>query len=141
MLPPRLVTREAIGMIWRVSVTRKEDARRSVKALALVIGAAAIAAAVSAQPAAAQVLGSGAVDAATGAGGIRMAAPGLQLHAVNPSMSLSAPATSPIEEQMQDDYATSLRSAQRQLLEQNPSGVTRPELSIGRQLDDFTGPR
>ena len=81
------------------------------------------------------------MNSATGSGGIRTVAPGLQLHAVNPSMSLSAPATAPIEEQMQDDYAASLMSAQRQLLEENPSGVTRQELSIGRQLQDFTGPR
>jgi hypothetical protein len=70
-----------------------------------------------------------------------MPAPGAQLHAVNPSLSLIAPATSPIQQQMQDDYATNLMSAQRQLLQQNPSGVSRPELSIGGQLNGFMAPR
>ena len=55
-------------------------------------------------------------------------------------MSLSAPAISPIQQQMQDDYATSLMSAQRQLLQQNPSGDSRPELSIGNQLNGYMGP-
>jgi hypothetical protein len=70
-----------------------------------------------------------------------MSAPGLQLHAVNPSLSLSAPATSPLQQQMQDDYATNLMQAQHQLMQQNPSGDGRAELSIGRQLNGFMGPR
>ena len=81
------------------------------------------------------------MSSAIGAEGARMVAPGLQLHAVNPSMSLAAPATSPLQEQMQDDYATGLMNAQRQLLQQNPSGDSRSELSIGSQLHGFSGPR
>jgi hypothetical protein len=61
----------------------------------------------------------------------------LQLHAVNPSLSLSAPATTPLQQQIQEDYATSLVPAQRQLLQQNPSGVGRQELAIGQQLNGF----
>jgi hypothetical protein len=56
-------------------------------------------------------------------------------------MSLAAPATSPLQEQMQDDYATGLMNAQRQLLQQNPAGDSRSELSIGSQLHGFSGPR
>jgi hypothetical protein len=41
----------------------------------------------------------------------RGAAPPPQLHAVNPSLSLSAPTDSPIQEQMREDYATGLRAA------------------------------
>ena len=59
-------------------------------------------------------------------------------HIVNPSMSLSAPATSPLQQQMQDDYATQLRGAQQNLLQQNPSGATRAERNIGHALDGFT---
>jgi len=59
-------------------------------------------------------------------------------HIVNPSLSLSAPATSPLQQQMQDDYATQLRQAQHDMLTQNPSGITRPELSINRALNGFT---
>ena len=59
-------------------------------------------------------------------------------HIVNPGISLSAPATSPLQQQMQDDYATQLRQAQHDMLVQNPSGITRPELSINRALNGFT---
>jgi len=39
---------------------------------------------------------------------------------------------------MQDDYATQLMQAQHDLLVQNPSGLTRPEMSISRALNGFT---
>jgi hypothetical protein len=39
---------------------------------------------------------------------------------------------------MQNDYATQLRQAQQELLQQNPSGVTRPELGINNTLNGFT---
>ena len=64
-----------------------------------------------------------------------------QLHAVNPSLSLSAPSNSPLQEQMREDYATGLRGAQRDLLQQNPSGLGRQEQAIGRQLNSYMGPR
>ena len=64
-----------------------------------------------------------------------------QLHAVNPSLSLSAPANTPLQEQMREDYAASLKGAQRELLQQNPSGLGRQELAIGRELNSDTGPR
>ena len=66
---------------------------------------------------------------------------GLSGHALNPSLSLSAPATSPLQQQMQDNYATGLMGAQRDLLQQNPSGLSRQELAIGHELNGFTGPR
>jgi hypothetical protein len=61
-------------------------------------------------------------------------------HAVNPSLSLSAPATTPLQQQIQQNYATSLIAAQRQLLQHNPSGDGREELAIGEQLNGFTAP-
>jgi hypothetical protein len=64
-----------------------------------------------------------------------------QLHAVNPNLSLSAPTTSPLQEQMREDYATGLKGAQRELLQQNPSGLGRQEQEIGRELNSYTGPR
>ena len=54
------------------------------------------------------------------------------------SVTLSTPATTPLQQQMQDDYATQLRAGQQQLLQQNPSGLTRGELSINRALNGFT---
>jgi hypothetical protein len=65
--------------------------------------------------------------------------PHLQLHAVNPSLSLSAPTNNPLQEQMREDYATNLMGAQRELLQQNPSGLGRQEQAIGRQLNSYTG--
>ena len=65
-------------------------------------------------------------------------AEGPHLGVLNPHLSLSPPATSPLQQQIQQDYATQLQSEQRTLLQQNPSGVTRDELAIGRQLDGYT---
>jgi hypothetical protein len=64
-----------------------------------------------------------------------------QLHSVNPSLSLSAPTSSPLQQQMREDYATGLRGAQRDLLQQNPSGLGRQEQAIGRELNSYMGPR
>jgi len=71
----------------------------------------------------------------------RETAPPMQLHAVNPSLSLSAPTTSPLQQQMRQDYATGLMGAQRDLLQQNPSGLGRQEEAIGHELNGFTAPR
>jgi hypothetical protein len=64
-----------------------------------------------------------------------------QLHAVNPSLSLSAPTSSPLQQQMREDYHTGLMGAQRDLLQQNPSGLGRQEQAIGRELNSYMGPR
>jgi hypothetical protein len=53
-------------------------------------------------------------------------------------MSLSAPATTPLQQQMRQDYATRLQGAQTQLLQQNPSGLTGQERGIGRALNGYT---
>jgi hypothetical protein len=92
-----------------------------------------IVAALAAIPAAAQLRGS----AGASRGGV-IAAPTPVPHIINPSTSLSAPATSPLQQQEQDDYATQLRSAQHDLLLQNPSGSTRPEMGLSRALNGFT---
>jgi hypothetical protein len=60
------------------------------------------------------------------------------LGVVNPSLSLSPPATTPLQQQIQQDYATRLQSEQRALLRQNSSGLTPDELAVGRQLDGYT---
>ncbi len=68
----------------------------------------------------------------------RSVAPPPQVHAFNPSHSLSAPTNSPFQDQMREDYATGLMGAQRQLLQQNPSGLGRQQLEIGRELNGYT---
>ncbi|MBV8457887.1 MAG: hypothetical protein JO122_14860 [Acetobacteraceae bacterium] len=67
--------------------------------------------------------------------------PSMPLHAFNPSESLSAPTNSPFADQMRDDYASQLRGAQRELLQQNPAGDTRQEQEIGRELNGYVAPR
>jgi hypothetical protein len=68
----------------------------------------------------------------------RTFAPPGAFHTFNPSESLSGPTTSPFQDQNRQDYATGLEGAQRELLQQNPSGVGRQELEIGRELNGFT---
>jgi hypothetical protein len=121
-------------------VIKKTRVGGSARTLSTVVAAAAIAAALAVPPAVAQRLGGG-MSSSIGGASTPMLAPGLRLHAVNPSMSLGAPANSPLQQQTQDDYATGLMDAQRQLLQQNPSGDSRSELSIGSQLNGFMGPR
>jgi hypothetical protein len=73
--------------------------------------------------------------AATRAAAQQFGQPG---HVFNPNISLSAPATSPLQQQEQADYASQLQALQRALLQQNPSGVTRPELNISHALSGYT---
>ena len=82
-----------------------------------------------------------AISASLAAGPVAAQQPPPQLHAVNPSQSLSAPTNSPLQQQMREDYATGLRGAQRELLQQNPSGLGRQEEAIGHELNGFTAPR
>ena len=67
--------------------------------------------------------------------------PGLVRPQLNPSLSLSAPAANPLQAQMREDYATQLRQNQRELLQQNPSGLTRDELAVGHELNGYVAPR
>jgi hypothetical protein len=64
--------------------------------------------------------------------------PGMQLHAINPSLSLTAPTNTPLQDQMRQDYAAGLMGAQHDLLQQNPSGLGRQEEAIGRELNGYT---
>ena len=97
-----------------------------MKRFLLAVSAVAISASLAAAPVAAQQRGM---------------EPPPQLHAVNPSMSLSAPTNSPLQQQMREDYHTNLMGAQRELLQQNPSGLGRQEQAIGRELNSYMGPR
>lgn len=56
---------------------------------------------------------------------------------LNPSLSLSAPTSNPLQAQMREDYATQLQAEQRELMQQNPSGLTRQELAIGHELNGY----
>ena len=93
-----------------------------MKTLPVLALAAAVSAALAGVPAAAQE---------------RAPSPGA-FHAFNPSESLSRSTNSPLQDQMRENYASGLQGAQRELLQQNPSGVGRQELEIGRELNSFT---
>src|SRR5438477_281332 len=50
--------------------------------------------------------------------------------ALNPNLSFSAPAVSPVQQQIQENYRTQLLQQQRELLLQNPSGLSREQMYI-----------
>jgi hypothetical protein len=58
-------------------------------------------------------------------------------HVVNPSLSLSPHATSPVQQQVQENYRTQLLGAQRELLQANPSGLSREQLEITHELGNY----
>ena len=58
-------------------------------------------------------------------------------HALNPSHFLRAPAATPLEQQMQQNYRTELMQAQRELQQANPSGMSRDQIAIGHELDGY----
>ena len=66
------------------------------------------------------------------------ATPPAELRAINPSLSLSRPATTPLQQQIQNDYAANLMAAQRERLQQNPSGTTRQERALSHALNGFS---
>jgi len=55
--------------------------------------------------------------------------------ALNPNLSLSAPATAPVQQQMRENYRTQLLQERQDLLQQNPSGLSRDQIEIQHQLD------
>ena len=63
------------------------------------------------------------------------ALPAAAQSALNPNLSLSAPATAPVQQQLRENYRTQLQQEQRQLLQQNPSGLSRDQIDIQHQLD------
>ena len=62
---------------------------------------------------------------------------GARTHAINPSQSLSSPATSPVQQQIQQDYHSDLLGAQRDLSQSNPSGLGREQIAIGHMLNGY----
>jgi hypothetical protein len=67
------------------------------------------------------------------------ALPAAAQSALNPNMSLSAPATNPVQQQILENYRTQLLQQQRELMRQNPSGLSRDQIDIQHQLDLYNG--
>jgi len=57
--------------------------------------------------------------------------------ALNPNLSFSAPAASPVQQQIQENYRTQLLQQQRDLLRQDPSGLSREQIDIQHQLSIY----
>jgi hypothetical protein len=51
---------------------------------------------------------------------------------------LTTPGSTPFQQQMQQSTATQLQQTQRDLLQQNPSGLSRSELAVGHELNGYT---
>ena len=97
-----------------------------MKSVSIAVSAIAVWSCLASVPSAAQQVGVGSAQ---------------QSHAINPNMSLSAPTNSPLQAQMRENYATSLRGAQRDQLRQNPSGLMPDQLAIGHELNGYMAPR
>ena len=65
------------------------------------------------------------------------ASPAAAQRALNPNLSLSAPATSPVQQQIQENYRIQLLQQQRELLLQNPSGLSREQIDIQHLLNIY----
>ena len=57
--------------------------------------------------------------------------------ALNPNMSLSSPATAPVQQQMRENYRSLLQQEQRDLMRQNPSGLGRDQIDIQHELNNY----
>jgi hypothetical protein len=66
--------------------------------------------------------------------------PATPYYAMDPVSPLTPRAGSPVQQQVLENYRTQLLQAQREGLQQNPSGLGRDQLQIGSQLNAFGGP-
>ena len=66
--------------------------------------------------------------------------PATPYYAMDPRSPLMPRAASPVQQQMLENYRTQLLQAQRDSLQQNPSGLGRDQLQLGNQLNTFNGP-
>jgi hypothetical protein len=66
--------------------------------------------------------------------------PAPPFYAMDPTSPLTPRAASPVQQQMLENYRTQLLQAQRDNLQQNPSGLGRDQLQLGNQLNTFNGP-
>jgi hypothetical protein len=66
--------------------------------------------------------------------------PATPYYAMDPTSPLSPRAASPVQQQMLENYRSQLLQAQRDSLQQNPSGLGRDQLQLGNQLNSFNGP-
>jgi hypothetical protein len=56
-------------------------------------------------------------------------------YATNPNQPLAPSPQSPVQQQLIENYRTQLLQTQREMLQQNPSGLSREQIEVGRQLN------
>ena len=56
-------------------------------------------------------------------------------YATNPNQPLAPSPQSPVQQQVIENYRTQLQQTQREMLQQNPSGLSRDQIEVGRQLN------
>jgi len=61
-------------------------------------------------------------------------------YAMDPASPLTPRASSPVQQQILENYRSQLLQAQRQGLQQNPAGLGREQLEINRQLNTYALP-
>jgi hypothetical protein len=66
--------------------------------------------------------------------------PATPYYAMDPNSPLTPRAANPVQQQVLENYRTQLLQAQRDSLQQNPSGLGPNQLRIGNQLNAFGGP-
>jgi hypothetical protein len=58
-------------------------------------------------------------------------------YATQPSMPLTPYANNPVQQQILQNYRTQLQQTQRDMLQQNPSGLGRDQIEVNRQLNAY----
>ena len=59
-------------------------------------------------------------------------------YATNPNQPFAPSPQSPVQQQVLENYRTQLLQTQREMLQQNPSGLSRDQIEVNRQVNAFT---
>src|SRR5436309_5619525 len=63
--------------------------------------------------------------------------PNRPYYATNPNQPLAPSPQNPAQQQVLENYRTQLLQTQREMLQQNPSGLSRDQVEVGRQLNTY----
>jgi hypothetical protein len=59
-------------------------------------------------------------------------------YAINPNQPFAPSPQSPVQQQVLENYRTQLLQTQREMLQQNPPGLSRDQIEVNRQVNAFT---
>jgi hypothetical protein len=63
--------------------------------------------------------------------------PNRPYYATNPNQPLAPSPQNPAQQQVLENYRTQLLQTEREMLQQNPSGLSRGQIEVGRQLNTY----